>query len=332
MQRRTTLLLGSLWLSAPAVALAQAVQKKVRIGILFGDAPMPHEEAALREGLRELGFVEGRNLVIERRYAEGRLQLVPGYTRELASMNLDAVIATCTPTTRLAREAFGSTPDSTPIIMAAVADPVGQQLISSLAKPGANVTGLASQADDIMPKMLELFAGVLPRPTTVAVLLDSSSAVHPRMWGTLVPIAQRLNLQLIRVEAGRKPGDASLPTAFEAAVRQRATGVLVLPDEPFFIARRAEIVALAAQHCLPAFYGVREFVDEGGLMSYGESLSTAFRSLAGYIGKVAAGSRPAEMPVSQPTQFELVINLKTARTLGMTMPQSLLLSANDVIQ
>jgi len=203
MQRRTTLLLGSLWLSAPAVALAQAVQKKVRIGILFGDAPMPHEDAALREGLRELGFVEGRNLVIERRYAEGRLQLVPGYTRELASMNLDAVIATCTPTTRLAREAFGSTPDSTPIIMAAVADPVGQQLISSLAKPGANVTGLASQAGDIMPKMLELFAGVLPRPTTVAVLLDSSSAVHPRMWGTLVPIAQRLNLQLIRVEAGR---------------------------------------------------------------------------------------------------------------------------------
>lgn len=332
MQRRTTLLLSSLLLSVPAVALAQSAQKKVRIGILFGDAPMPHEEVALREGLRELGYVEGRNLVIERRYAEGRLQLVPGYARELASMNLDAVISTCTPTTRLAREAFGATPGSTPIIMAAVADPVGQQLIASLAKPGANVTGLASQAEDLMPKMLELFASVLPRPTTVAVLVDSSSAVHPRMWRTLGPIAQRLNIQLVKVEAGRKPGDTPLPAAFDAAVRQRATGVLVLPDEPFFVAKRGDIVALAAQHRLPAFYGLREYVDEGGLMSYGESMNTAYRGLATYIGKVAAGSSPADMPVSQPTQFELVINLKTARALGMTLPQTTLLSANEVIQ
>ena len=332
MQRRTALLLSSLLLSVPAVALAQSAQKKVRVGILFGDAPMPHEEVALREGLRELGYVEGRNLIIERRYAEGRLQLVPGYARELASMNLDAVISTCTPTTRLAREAFGSTPGSTPIIMAAVADPVGQQLISSLAKPGANVTGLASQAEDIMPKMLELFAGVLPRPTTVAVLVDSSSAVHPRMWQALGPIAQRLKIQLVKIEAGRKPADSSLSAAFDAAVRQRATGILVLPDEPFFIAKRSDIVALAALHRLPAFYGLREYVDEGGLMSYGESMNTAYRALATYIGKVATGSNPADMPVSQPTQFELVINVKTAKALGMTLPQTILLSANEVIQ
>lgn len=332
MHRRTTLLLGALLLSGPALALAQSAQRKVRIGLLFGDAPMPHEEVALREGLRELGYVEGRNLVIERRYAEGRVQLVPGYARELATMNLDAVIATCTPTTRVAIQAFGSTPGSTPIIMAAVADPVGQQLIASLAKPGANVTGLASQGEDIMPKMLELFASVLPKPTTVAVLVDSSSAVHPRMWRTLGSIAQRLNIQLVKVEAGRKPGDAALPAAFDAAVRQRATGIIVLPDEPFFIARRGEIVALAAQHRLPAFYGLREYVDEGGLMSYGESMFTAYRSLATYIGKVATGTNPGEIPVSQPTQFELVINLKTAKALGIAVPQAVLLSANDVIQ
>lgn len=331
MHRRHLLLTGPWLLSAPAVQ-AQPEQKKIRIGILFGDAPMPHEEVALREGLREQGYVEGRNLIIERRYAEGRVQLVPGYARELAAMSLDAVIATCTPTTRVALQAFGSTPGSTPIIMAAVADPVGQQLIASLAKPGANVTGLASQAEDIMPKMLELFASVLPKPATVAVLVDSGSAVHPRMWRALGPFAQRLNVQLVKVEAGRKPTDAPLPAAFDAVMRQRATGILVLPDEPFFVAKRAEIVALAAHHRIPAFYGLREYVDEGGLMSYGESMTTAYRGLAAYIGKVAAGANPGELPVSQPTQFEFVINQKTARALGIALPQALLLSANEVIR
>lgn len=332
MQRRATLLIGSALLGAPFLALAQPAPRSIRIGILFGDAPMPHEEVALRDGLRELGYAEGRNLVIERRYAEGRVQLVPGYARELAAMNLDAVISTCTPTTRVALQAFGSAPTSTPIIMAAVADPVGQQLIASLARPGANVTGLASQAEDLMPKMLELFTSVLPKPATVAVLVDAGSAVHPRMWHALGPIAQRLNVQLVKVEAGRKPGDGTLPAAFEAAAGQRATSLLVLPDEPYFVARRGEIVALAARHRLPVFYGLREYVDEGGLMSYGESLRTAFRSVATYIGKVAAGARPADLPVSQPTRFELVVNMRTARTLGVAVPQTVLLSADEVIQ
>lgn len=332
MQRRTTVLTGALLLAVPALALAQSAQKKVRIGILFGDAPIPAEEAALLAGLRERGYVEGRNLVIERRYGEGRVQLVPGYARELASMNLDAVIATCTPTTRLALQAFGSTPASTPIIMAAVADPVGQQLIASLAKPGANVTGLASQAEDIMSKMLELFASVLPKPSTVAVLVDSGSAVHPRMWRALGLVAQRLSVQLVKVEAGRRNTDPTLSAAFEAAASQRASGVLVLPDEPFIVGRRGEIVALAAQHRLPAFYGIREYVDEGGLMSYGESMSAAFRGVAGYVDQIATGTRPSEIPVTQPTQFELVINLKTAKALGITVPQSVLLSAAEVIQ
>ena len=332
MQRRTSLIPIALLLCAPTAALAQSAQKQVRIGILFGDAPLPHEEAALLDGLREQGLVEGRNLIVERRYAEGHLQLVPGYARELASMKLDAVISTCTPTTRAAQQAFGTTPGSTPIVMAAVADPVGQQLIASLAKPGANVTGLASQAEDILPKMLELFASVLPKPATVAVLVDSSSAVHPRMSRSLGPIARQLNIKLVHVEAGRKPGQPSLPGAFDAAVGQQASGIFVLPDEPFFPVSRAEIVALAAKHRLPAFYGMREFVDDGGLMSYGESMRTAFRGLATYIERVAAGATPGDMPVSQPTEFELVINLRTAKALGLKMPQTLLVSANEVLQ
>jgi len=167
-----------------------------------------------------------------------------GFAQELAAMKLDAVVSTCTPTTLIAQKVFGSTPQSTPIIMDAVADPVGQNIISSLARPGSNVTGLASQAEDIMPKMLSQFAAILERPAKVAV-----------------------HLTLVRVDAGRKPGDASLSDAFEAAVRAGARGILVLPDEPFFFATRARIVELAARHRLPAVYGIREFVDAGGLMS-----------------------------------------------------------------
>lgn len=332
MQRRATLLIGSALLGAPFLALAQPAPRSIRIGILFGDAPMPHEEVALRDGLRELGYAEGRNLVIERRYAEGRVQLVPGYARELAAMNLDAVISTCTPTTRVALQAFGSTPTSTPIIMAAVADPVGQHLIASLARPGANVTGRSSQAEDLIAKKLEIFAQVLGKPTTVAVLIDTNSGVHPRMFESLLPVARQWKLDLVKVESGRRPSDVKLADAFRAAVGQKAGGVFVLPDEPYFFARRADIVALAAEHRLPAFYSLREFVDEGGLMSYGESMTASFRSVADYVVKIAAGAKPGDLPVAQPTQFELVINMKTAKALDLSLPAAILATAAELIE
>ena len=332
MQRRTMMLAGVALLSVTGPVFAQSTQKTVRIGMLVGDLTAPHEEQALLEGLREQGLVEGKNLIIERRAGAGSLHLVPGYARELAAMNLDAVISTCTPTTLVAQQAFGSTPSSTPIVMAAVADPVAQRLIDSLARPGANVTGLASQAVETLSKMLSQFALVLPDGATVAVLVDASSNVHPRMWQALQPLAERLKLRLVQIQSGRKPGQAPLPDAFDAMVRQKVDGVFVLPDEPFFFARRTEIVALAARHRIPAFYGLREFVDAGGLMSYGESMVAAYRSVGGYIGKIVAGTKPGDLPVSQPTVFELVVNLKTARALGIGVPQELLLSANAVIQ
>ncbi len=332
MQRRCVILAAALLANLPAPGYGQSKQKMVRIGILAGDLTAPHEEEELLNGLREQGLVEGRNLIIERRYANGRLDMVPGLARELAGLKLDAVISTCTPTTLVAQQAFGATPQSTPIVMAAVADPVGQQIIASLARPGANVTGLASLAVETMPKMLSLFAAVLPAKATVAVLADASSNVHPHMWQTLQQLATRLNLGLLQVQAGRKPGQAALPQAFEAAVRQRSDGIFVLPDEPFFFARRAEIVALADKHRLPAFYGIREFVDLGGLMSYGESMRAAYRGVGSYIGKVTSGVQPGSIPVAQPTVFEFVVNLKTAKALGITMPRDVLLSANSVVQ
>lgn len=332
MQRRTMILTSVSLLSATSLAIAQPAQKMIRIGILVGDTTAPHEEEALLAGLREQGLVEGKNLIIERRQGDGQLQLVPGYARELAAMKLDAVISTCTPTTLVAQQVFGTSANATPIVMAAVADPVGQQIIASLARPGANVTGLASQAVEIMPKMLSLFAAVLPARARVAVLVDASSMVHPHMWQTLQPLAASLDLALVQVQAGRKPGQVALPAAFESAARQKVDGIFVLPDEPFFFARRTEIVALAARHRIPAFYGVREFVDAGGLMSYGESMRAAYRGVGGYIGRLVAGAKPGEMPVMQPTVFELVVNLKTARELGITVPRDVLLSANAVVQ
>lgn len=320
---------GALLLTASPAGLAQSPEKKAHIGILVGGslAQRGHLEQALLQGLREQGYVEGKNLVLERRYADGRGERVPEFARELAAMKLDAVVTTCTPTTRVAQQALGSTP----IVMAAVADPVGQKLIASLARPGANLTGLSSQAVDIMPKMLELFASVLPRPMTVAVLAEATSAVHPRMWQALGPVAKALQMKLVRIDVAR-PSDVHLPAAFETAVREGAGAIFVLPDEPLFLTRRAEIVALAAKHRLPAFYGAREYVDDGGLMSYGESLRTTYRNAASYIKKVAHGANPGDMPVGQPTQFELVINLRNAKALGITLPQSILLSTDEVVE
>jgi putative tryptophan/tyrosine transport system substrate-binding protein len=315
-------------LAVPGVALAQSLDKKVRIGILVGGgfAQRGHLENALMQGLREKGLIEGKNLVIERRYAEGHVEMTPDYARELAAMKLDAVVTTCTPTTRAAQKVMGSTP----IVMAAVADPVGQHLIASLARPGGNTTGLSSQAEDIMPKMLELFASVLGRPAKVAVLADRASDVHPRMWQALGVAAQELQIRLVKVTAGR-PSNVQLPAALEMAVREKADGIFVLPDEPLFLTGRKAIVALAANHRLPAFYGAREFVDDGGLMSYGENLMASYRGAASYVAKVAGGENPNDMPVSQPTRFELIINMKTAKALGVNIPQVLLLSADEVI-
>jgi putative tryptophan/tyrosine transport system substrate-binding protein len=325
--RRRFLLAAVALFPAPFAGAQQSKGETAHIGLLVGGsiAQRGHLEQALLQGLLEQGYVEGRNLVIERRYADGRRERTPEFARELAAMNLDAVVTTCTPTTRAARQASASMS----IVMAAVADPVGQRLIASLAKPGANITGLSSQAEDILPKMMQLFAGVLPRPATVAVLVQGGSDVHPRMWQQLVPIAHALELKLVKIDVANPAG---LPAAFDMALGEKASAVFVLPDEPMFINLRTPIVELAAMHRLPAFYGARELVDDGGLMSYGENLGRAYRNAATYVGNLGRGAKPADLPVEQPTKFELVINLKTAKALGITIPQTVLLRADEVIQ
>jgi putative tryptophan/tyrosine transport system substrate-binding protein len=325
--RRPFLLAAGALFVLPHVAAQQPSGKVTRIGLLVTGsvAQRGHLEQALVDGLREQGLVEGTNLVIERRYADGQRERMPVLARELGALNLDAVVTTCTPTTRAARQATAATP----IVMAAVADPVGQRLIASLARPGSTITGLSSQAEDILPKMMELFASILSRPSTVAVFLQDKSDVHPRFWHQLAPIALALDLKLQRVDVADA---ADLTAAFERALRAGATAAFFLPDEPLFLNQRASIVALASRHRLPALYGSREFVDQGGLMSYGESLRRAYRGVATYIGHLSRGAVPADLPVEQPTKFELVVNSKTARALGITLPQTMLLRADDVLE
>ncbi len=308
-------------------AVHAQLPQPVRIGLLStGSVDLRgHLEQALLDGLRAEGLVEGRNLLVERRYADGVNERLPGFASEVAAMKLDAVVTTCTLSTRAAKASI----TETPIVMLAVSDPVGNGLIASLARPGRNITGVSSQAEEIMPKMVELFASVLPRHSTVAVLANSGNGIHPGMWNTAAAAAQALGLKPVRVEI-RSPAD--LPAAFEQAAQARATALFVLADDPLIFNLRARIVEGAARARLADFYWSSEFVEAGGLMSYGENLGSSYRDGAKYVARVVRGARPADLPVAQPTRFELTLNKGAARSRGVALPPALVLRADRVIE
>jgi putative ABC transport system substrate-binding protein len=218
---------------------------------------------------------------------------------------------------------------STPIVMVAVSDPVRQGVVASLARPGGNVTGTSSQAEDLLAKRLEQVSLLVPKITTIAVLANANNPVHALGWQRLETAAQKMNLKLVKVELAK---DDDLPAAVKAAVTAHAGALFVMPDDPMMYNLRPQIVALAHQNRLSDFYWTREYVESGGLMSYGENLRASYHAGAEYIDKIKKGSNPGELPVQQPTKFELIINLETAKTLGLTIPQSLLLRADEVIQ
>ena len=327
---RTTLLAlatTTLIYAMPLVSAALAADKVIHVGILSsGDLENRGDlEKALIHGLREQGYVEGRNLVIERRYSASRPEQIPQFARELAGMKLDAIITTCSPSTRAAKQAT----TSTPIVMAAVSDPVGQGFIASFARPGQNVTGRASQAEELLAKRLELLSAFLSKTTTIAVLVNANNPVHALGWPRLESAALQLNLKLMRVDVR---GAAGIVAGMESAAGAHAGAVFLMPDDPLFYNLRARIVELAAKHRMADFYWASDFVEAGGLMSYGENLRDSFRGAATYIDKVVQGADPANLPVSQPTRFELTVNLKTAKALGITSLASILLRADKVIQ
>ncbi|HKZ05669.1 MAG TPA: ABC transporter substrate-binding protein [Methylomirabilota bacterium] len=314
-------------LATPRAAQAQQADKAPRIGWLSATSPAdrPLLIDAFRQRLRELGWVEGQNIAIDYRYAEDRDDRLPDLAAELVRLKVDVIVSFGTQGVTAAKKATGTIP----IVMIAVRDPVGTGLIASLARPGGNLTGVSGYAGlEIVAKQLELLKETVPKLRRVAVLSNPANAYHRLAIREANVAARSLGVQLQLLEA-RGPNE--FDAAFAAMAKERAGGLLVLSDV-MFNAHRTRLAELAARSRLPAAYAVRESVEAGGLMSYGPSFLDLHRRSAAYVDKILKGAKPADLPVEQPTQFELVINLKTAKALGLTMPPSLLRQADEVIE
>jgi putative ABC transport system substrate-binding protein len=319
---------GAVLLAAPLAAEAQQAAKVARIGYLTGNLTTGlHLHEAFRQGLRDLGYVEGRNVVIEYRSAEGKYERLPALAAELVALKVDVIVVTSTPAALAAKQATRTIP----IVLAWAGDPVGSGLVTSLARPGGNVTGLSVLAPELVGKRLELLKQAVPGVNRVAVLWhpgDYAERTDKDMLKEADVAARALGVRLQFVEA-RGPED--FDRAFSDMTRARADAVTVQSTNVFFIERR-RLVDLAAKNRLPAMYLTREFVDAGGLMAYGPNVADLFRRAATYVDKILKGAKPGDLPVEQPTKFELVINLRTAKALGLTIPQSLLGRADEIIQ
>ncbi len=319
---------GAALLATPLAAEAQQAAKVSRIGWLSVDrADRPLLREAFFQGLRDLGYIEGRNLVIEYRDAEGKPERLPALAAELVALKVDVILVGSTPAALAAKQAT----KTTPIVFTGTADPVGSGLVTSLARPGGNVTGLTNLFAELVGKRLEQLTQAAPGVSRVAVLWHPGSLgdrTEKEMLMAADVAARALGVRLQFVEAR---GPADFDRAFSDMTRARAGALTVLPSIMFSSERR-RLVDLAAKHRLPAVYSFREFVDAGGLMSYGPNLADLLRRAATYVDKILKGAKPADLPVEQPTKFELVINLKTAKALGLTIPPTLLQRANEVIE
>jgi len=315
-------------LVAPLAADAQQAGKVPRIGFLGVTSPSdrPHHVDAFRQRLRELGWVEGQNIVIDYRYAEGRVDRLPDLAAELVRLKVDLIVASAG--TQAATAAKNAT-ETIPIVMIYVRDPVGTGLIASLARPGGNVTGVSGSAGlELFAKQLELLKETVPKIRRVAILSNPDNAYHQLAIREVNVAARSLGVQLQLLEA-RGPNE--FDGAFAAMAKERVGALLVLSDA-IFGSHRTRLADLAARSRRPAAFGVRDDVEAGGLMSYGPSILDSYRQAATYVDRILRGAKPAELPVERPTKFELVINMKTAKALGLTIPQSVLLRADEVIQ
>ena len=314
-----------LGLLAPLTAEAQA-RKLWRIGYLDqGSAARnrPYLEA-FQEGLRDLGWVEGKSIVMEIRFAEGKTDQLPALAAELVRLKVDLIATQSTPAALAAKQAT----TTIPIVIGFAADPVGSGIVGSLAHPGGNITGWTHEGLELRAKWLELLKETMPKALRFGVLWNPANQVHRPSLKIIEAAAQQLKVELHTVGV-QDPKE--LKNAFAVLVGKHVDGLVVFPDG-MFLAQTSLIVALAAQQRLPAMYGVREYVERGGLMAYGANLREMNRLGASFVDKILRGARPADLPVEQPTKFELVINLKTAKALGLTIPQSVLGRADELIQ
>jgi len=279
---------------------------------------------ALKDALRGLGYVEGSNIVIDVQWAGDNAGLFPEIAASFVRAHPSAIIGTCIPSTRAAKNAT----TSIPVVMSVDGDPVASGLVMSLARPGGNVTGTSTLFEELIPKWLELLTVAVPRIRDIAILTNPDNVADPYFWAKFKEAAQRLGIKAIKVEANTPDG---IDRGF-ADMKKRGAGALVVMTEAFFAAQIPRLVGQSERNRLPAIYGYREFVQAGGLMSYGLSYREYFKRVARYIDAVLKGTKPADLPVEQPTKIELAVNLVAARKLGLTLPQSLLLRADEVIQ
>jgi putative tryptophan/tyrosine transport system substrate-binding protein len=327
-RRKLVVALGGGVLTAPFGAFAQQPGKVWRVGFLaFPTRPSSldsHVFGAFPRGMRELGYVEGKNLTLEWRFADGKPERLPELAAELVRLKVDVIVVSAGAASRAAQKAT----TTIPIIFAAVSDPVSSGLIKSLAQPGGNITGRTNITGELGPKHFELLLAMVPKVSRMAVLMTSTGTANTGTAESIQAAGQKRRVTVVRVDAGTPQ---EIETAFSTMVREKA-GALIVSLNPFFFQQRIQIAELAAKHRLPCITGDRMYVEAGCLMSYGASLADDFHRLATYVDKIFKGAKPSDLPVEQPTKFELIINGKTAKTLGLTIPPELLAQADKVIE
>jgi len=311
---------------APVAASSQPAKKPARLGYLTGGALDPEKSwiASFRQGLQELGWIEGGNVVIELRASTGRVDRLARLVEGLIRSKVDVLVTGGDAATLAAKSVSGSVP----IVMVTVADPVGIGLIPSLARPGGNITGLADLHGDLVPKRLEILKELVPGASQVAVLLNPANPAHALQLKALRTAAPAVSVTVLPREVSEPAG---LDRVFAALKRQRPAGLIVLGDR-MFGANRKRIVDLSIENRLPTVYTHRWWVESGGLVSYGANFADLYRRVATYVDRILKGAKPSDLPVEQPTKFELVINLKAAKALGLTIPPALLARADEVIE
>jgi putative ABC transport system substrate-binding protein len=327
MNRRKLMLLLVGAMTLPRRLCAQQKEMPVVGYLSIGSAspgPFAPIVAAFRQGLSDTGYVEGQNLAIEYRWAEGQYDRLPALAADLVARNVGVIATAGGPMpVRAAKNATSTIP----IVFMGTSDPVGNGLVASLARPGGNVTGISPMQTELMAKRLDLLSDLVPQANVIALLVATESQTE-RVIGDVQEAARVKGVQLVVLKAGN---ESEIDSAF-ASLARRHTGGLVVAADPFLGGRRDQLVALSARHAVPAIYAWREFAAAGGLISYGSSIPSNFRQAGAYVGRILNGAKPADLPVQQPTTFELVVNLKAAKSLGLTIPPSILARADEVIE